>query len=107
LVVLSVGTVEAASPHAPVTVAMQKSGSEATLLGMFFHDHQLGWAVGSGGTILKTIDGGHKWKKVSSGTSSLLTAVYFRDAQRGWVVGANGTVRTSKDGGERHHSADH
>ena len=87
------GRVEAASPDARVTVAMQKSGSEATLLGLFFHDPQLGWAVGSGGTILKTVDGGRKWKKVSSGTSALLTAVYFRDARRGWVLGANGTVR--------------
>ncbi len=33
---LSVGTVEAAAPDASVTVAMQKSGSEATLLGCFF-----------------------------------------------------------------------
>src|SRR5688500_4235521 len=86
------GTSEAASPEARVSVAMQKSGSEATLLGMFFHDPHLGWAVGSGGTILKTTDGGRKWRKVSSGTSVLLTAVYFRDARRGWVAGANGTV---------------
>ena len=42
------GIVEAASPNVPVSVAMQKSGSEATLLGVFFHDPQLGWAVGSG-----------------------------------------------------------
>src|SRR5690349_19937988 len=94
------GPTEAASPEAGVIVNMQKSGSEATLLGMFFHDPLQGWAVGSGGTILKTTDGGRKWKKVSSGTSSLLTAVYFRDSRRGWVVGANGTVRTSEDGGE-------
>lgn len=86
--------------EAQVSVTMQKSGSEATLLGMFFRDAQLGWAVGSGGTILKTTDGGKKWKKVASGTTALLTAVYFQDARHGWVVGANGTVRMSQDGGE-------
>ncbi|MGB4893571.1 MAG: hypothetical protein WBO94_03625, partial [Nitrospira sp.] len=80
IALLCAGTAEATSPESRATVAMQKSGSEATLLGMFFHDPQLGWAVGSGGTILKTTDGGRKWKKLSSGTTSLLTAVYFQDA---------------------------
>lgn len=36
------GTVEAASLAIPVTVAMQKSGSEATLLGVFFTTLSLG-----------------------------------------------------------------
>ena len=90
ITLLCTGTAGAASPEIKATVAMQTSGSAATFLGMFFHDSQLGWAVGSGGTILKTIDGGRKWKKMSSGTTALLTAVNFRDARRGWVVGANG-----------------
>ena len=88
-------------PGSPVLSAEpQLTKTEATLLGLQFHTSQLGWTVGSGGIILKTVDGGKRWKKVASGTSLLLTNVLFLDAKRGWVIGSNGTVRTSTDGGE-------
>ena len=54
--------------------------------------------MGSGGTILKTIDGGKKWKKVVSGTTASLSGVFFLDEKQGWAVGANGTIRRSQDG---------
>ena len=82
------------------TIVQQKSGTQATLMGVYFRNAAVGWAVGAGGTLLKTVDAGRKWKKVPSGTSSLLTAVLFVDDRKGWAVGANGTVRSSKDGGE-------
>ena len=85
---------------ASLAVTLQSSHTEATLLGLAFRTPQLGWAVGSGGTILKTTDGGKRWKKISSGTSALLTNVYFLDQKRGWAIGANGTIRRSMDGGE-------
>ncbi|MBM4127547.1 MAG: hypothetical protein FJ247_09410 [Nitrospira sp.] len=78
----------------------QQPKTEATLLGLQFRTPQVGWTVGSGGTILKTVNGGKRWKKVVSGTSVLLTNVLFIDGKRGWVIGSNGTVRTSTDGGE-------
>ncbi len=72
-------------------------------MGLYFHTPQLGWAVGSGGTILKTVDGGKKWKKVVSGTTASLSAVFFFDEKQGWAVGANGTIRRSQDGGNTWH----
>ena len=50
-----------------LTTASQKTGTEVTLMGVHFRDTQLGWAVGSGGTVLKTLNGGQKWKKLASG----------------------------------------
>lgn len=51
-----------------------------------------GWAVGSGGSILRSADGGATWTKVSSGTGKALWAADFADAQTGWVVGDSGTI---------------
>ena len=90
----------ASSGDLKAVVIQQKSGTQAMLMGLYFRSPLLGWSVGAGGTILKTADGGKKWKRVTSGTGSLLTAVFFIDDRRGWVVGANGTVRQSTDGGE-------
>ena len=81
--------------------SIQTSGTELTLYAAHFVNTQRGWAVGEGGTILRTMDGGRHWKRVPSRTSQLLTGVFFTDERRGWVVGANGTVLFSEDGGER------
>ena len=82
------------------TIVQQKSGTQATLMGVYFRNAALGWAVGGGGTLLKTVDGGRKWKKVLSGTSTLLTAVLFVDDRKGWAVGDAGTLLETPDGGE-------
>ena len=79
--------------------APQKTGTEVTLMSVYFRDANLGWAVGSGGTVVKTVDGGQKWKKQTSGTSVQLTGVFFVDDKQGWIIGANGTIRHTMDGG--------
>ena len=84
----------------PVAVTLQPTPSEATLFGLHFRSARLGWAVGSGGTILKTVDGGKRWKKITSSPAVLLTNVFFIDDKQGWVTGASGTIRMSRDGGE-------
>ena len=63
----------------PLTITPQASHTEAILMGLYFHTPLLGWAVGAGGTIVKTIDGGKKWKKVVSGTTASLSGVFFLD----------------------------
>jgi photosystem II stability/assembly factor-like uncharacterized protein len=42
-----------------------------------FTDASNGWAVGSGGTIVHTSDGGLTWTPQNSGTSSGLSSVVF------------------------------
>ena len=101
LVVLLLTTLFCASPSwtadSLLTITPQVSHTEAILMGLYFHTPQLGWAVGSGGTLLKTVDGGKKWQKVVSGTTATLSGVFFLDEKQGWAVGANGTIRQSQD----------
>jgi photosystem II stability/assembly factor-like uncharacterized protein len=42
---------------------MQESGTTASLRGIFSVDGTIAWASGTGGTVLKTIDGGAQWRK--------------------------------------------
>ncbi|HLC29777.1 MAG TPA: hypothetical protein VJM51_03235, partial [Dehalococcoidia bacterium] len=46
-----------------------------------------GWAVGDGGTILKTVDGGARWTAQQSGTNQSLWGIAGVDAQTAWAVG--------------------
>jgi photosystem II stability/assembly factor-like uncharacterized protein len=56
-----------------------------------------GWAVGAGGTILSTRDGGAHWSKRTIG-SAWLSGVSFAGALTGWVAGGTSLLGTS-DGG--------
>jgi photosystem II stability/assembly factor-like uncharacterized protein len=77
-----------------------------------FVDAAHGWAVGMGGLILATSDGGATWS-VQRPAESLgnlfpfgytLYAVTFVDLQHGWAVGESGVILTTSDGG-RHWTA--
>ncbi len=58
------------------------------------------WAVGAGGTILETTDGGQGWGAQTSGTRADLWSVRFQaDGQRGWAAGTGGTILVTADGG--------
>ena len=57
-----------------------------------------GWAVGAGGTILATTDGGATWRAQRSGTTETLNDVAFTDAENGWATG-DGVVLVTRDGG--------
>ena len=58
-----------------------------------------GWAVGAGGAIVKTADGGATWTAQASGTTADLNAVHFIDAANGWAVGDQGVIASSTNGG--------
>ena len=47
----------------PAPWQMQDSGTTASLRGIYSVDGTVAWASGSGGTVLKTIDGGVHWEK--------------------------------------------
>jgi KAP family P-loop domain/Photosynthesis system II assembly factor YCF48 len=71
------------------------------LIKIFFVDAITGWAVDTGGTILKTTDGGTRWEKQISGSEARLTAVHFIEGRTGWAVGYGGTILKTTDGGTR------
>nr|HDM59446.1 glycosyl hydrolase [Bacillota bacterium] len=58
------------------------------------------WAVGLGGTIVQTADGGKTWELQDSGTSTILMDVCFVDESHGWAVGMDGVIIHTVDGGK-------
>jgi len=58
-----------------------------------------GWAVGAGGTIVHTSNGGAIWSPQTSGTVNVLGGVNFVDANNGWAVGDGGTIVHTSNGG--------
>lgn len=73
----------------------------AHLESIFFVNADAGWAVGAGGTILATRDGGKTWQAQTSGKRASLSSVQFlADGQRGWAVGDGGIILATSNGGE-------
>jgi photosystem II stability/assembly factor-like uncharacterized protein len=54
-----------------------------------FIDIDIGWAVGAGGTILKTTDGGYGWTVQRSGTLAGLNSVSFANSNNGLIAGSD------------------
>jgi photosystem II stability/assembly factor-like uncharacterized protein len=75
--------------------------TRATLTAVFFADPQHGWAVGHLGTILRTVDSGESWQRLSAGLDreSVLLDVRFLDTNDGFAVGAYGLFLRTRDGG--------
>jgi photosystem II stability/assembly factor-like uncharacterized protein len=57
------------------------------------------WAVGRGGKIVRSDDGGRKWLRQPAATDANLQSIAAWDAARAVVVGNDGTVLLSADGG--------
>lgn len=76
----------------------QSSGTDASLNSVFFTDSKTGYAVGDGGTILKTINGGTNWIQQVSGTTEFLNSVYFTDNKTGYAVGFGVILKTTDSG---------
>jgi photosystem II stability/assembly factor-like uncharacterized protein len=66
--------------------ARQRVTTLAWLHAVFFLDQNRGWAVGSRGTLLGTLDGGKTWQAKSQPTGDILRDIYFTDDQTGWLV---------------------
>lgn len=68
------------------TWARQRAGTMAWLHSLFFLDQNRGWAVGSKGTLLQTVDGGNTWKVRSAATGDVIRDIFFIDERNGWIV---------------------
>ena len=53
---------------------------------------EIGWAVGSFGSVVYSNDGGVHWKSQPTGSDKFLRSVMFSDPQNGWAVGDGGTI---------------
>jgi photosystem II stability/assembly factor-like uncharacterized protein len=99
---VSLARIGAASDGARVTEpsTMQVTGpSTVRLNAVSFADARRGWAVGAGGAVLATLDGGRTWRAQDSGTRSDLFDVKFFDEREGWAVGGEGAAIHTTDGG--------
>ncbi len=61
--------------------------SENVFRNLFFINENVGYVVGNGGIIMKTVDGGTNWTVQNSGVSVILNDVYFVNSSVGYVVG--------------------
>lgn len=77
-----------------------ESGTNANLYGIDFLDENIGIAVGEGGTILRTYDGGNSWESIDAGVSRNLNAVNYCTDQKIVIVGDSTLILRSEDGGE-------
>ncbi len=73
--------------------------STAALRGVSFADVNAGVAVGTGGTVFRTTNGGVNWATGNSGVTSDLNGVAMATAAQGWAVGTGGVIRKTLDGG--------
>jgi hypothetical protein len=78
----SIAAAQSPAPPEPQFWQMQDSGTTAGLRGIDSVDGAVAWASGTGGTVLKTIDGGMHWQKcaVPDGTTDGAT-LDFRGVQ--------------------------
>ncbi|MBK5092098.1 MAG: hypothetical protein JJE48_01095 [Actinobacteria bacterium] len=59
-------------------------------------DANTAWAVGDGGLILRTADGGATWSKQSSGTEADLRGICLLDSKTALAVDGSGLVGDKK-----------
>ena len=69
------------------------------ILDYAFVDDSRGWAVGQGGTILATADGGVTWNAQVSGTTLDISQAVFPNAMAGWLTSEFGELLRTADGG--------
>lgn len=79
----------------------QRTPTRVPLTGVWFHDRNLGWAVGHDAVILRTENGGESWCQVHSAPEleRPLFDIWFEDEHNGFAVGAYGYFLRSSDGG--------
>jgi hypothetical protein len=77
----------------------QKSGVEADLFAGAFPSADVGWAVGQGGIVLRTADGGAKWSQVASPTTDDLVQVSATSDQAAKVTTRGGRTFSTTDAG--------
>jgi photosystem II stability/assembly factor-like uncharacterized protein len=68
------------------------TGFSSHFKGGYFSDPQNGWVVGSGGTILRTSDGGMNWTREACPTAATLYHIFFTPEGDGWIFGDKSTI---------------
>ena len=84
-----------------ISWTMSYQSPHIILFGLSFRSSQEGWAVGSNGRIIATLDGGLTWNILQSGTTEDLFAIVARlPSGPLFAVGKHGTLLSSVDDGK-------
>lgn len=78
---------------------VQESPTENDLYSVDFINDYKGIAVGKEGTILKTIDGGTTWQKITTSFTNNLRGICFYDENHAVAVGTGGQIIVTENGG--------
>lgn len=74
--------------------------ADVTVTGVTEFPRFTAWVTGHVGTILRTVDGGESWQRMTSGTTATLIDMAFADTSNGLICGVNGLILGTADGGE-------
>jgi photosystem II stability/assembly factor-like uncharacterized protein len=94
------------APLALPSLSLQRSGTDAQLVGLDAVDERVAWAAGARGTWARTTDGGETWMTgVVAGAESLqFRDVHALDARTAWLLsignGPDSRIYRTDDGGE-------
>lgn len=72
----------------------------ANLNTIFFATKMIGYAGGSGGALIKTLNGGLTWELMNTGTTQSIEDIHFVNAKTGYAVGGSGLIMKTTDGGD-------
>jgi len=72
---------------------------DKTLYGVCFPSASIGFIVGEGGLILKTIDAGLTWNELASGTTYDLRSITCPSVYTAYAAGDHGTILKTNNGG--------
>lgn len=92
-------TVSASTAAAAVPTLDDVLAEDASLRDVTFVDALRGWAVGDRGLVLRTTDGGERWRRVPTPTDWRLDSVTFLGAELGWAVGGRARPYTHESRG--------
>lgn len=87
--------------HESLTESRQFLPTDQALDGVFFSSSNVGWVIGTNGTILHTVDAGEHWEKQDSGVKKDLNAITCINENDCWVVGRQGTILRTYNGGQQ------
>lgn len=75
------------------------TGTTTNLISISFANDNVGWAVGSSGKIINTVNAGSTWTSQTSGTSQVFYSVCALNANTAIAVGDASTIKRTTDGG--------
>lgn len=77
---------------------VQQGTFEDPLFTLYFLDHELGWAGGLNGLMIRTLDGGKNWTVISPFTQAPIYDLYFNEVGEGWAAAGAGGIFHTEDG---------